>query len=61
MFSQRPAQTGKIKDDCWVCSRPVYEAEAAVHHLGLWIHADCYHAEKVSPESAPAVQKDPAD
>jgi hypothetical protein len=51
VFSQHPAKTGKIRDDCWACSRPVYEAEPAVCYLGLWLHVDCYHAEKVSPLS----------
>jgi hypothetical protein len=61
MFSQRPPQTKKIKDDCWACSKPVYEGESAVCHLGVWLHADCYHSETVSPESANPAHEDPAE
>ena len=38
--SYRPS--GKTKDDCWVCSAPVYEGDAAVRYLGLWIHESCF-------------------
>jgi hypothetical protein len=41
MFGPRPVLSRKIKDDCWVCSRPVYEGETAVSYLGLWVHPDC--------------------
>ena len=61
VFAQRPAPSGKIKDSCWACSRPVYEGDAAVSYLGLWLHVDCYHAEKVSTESDPVVHDDPAE
>jgi len=38
--SYRPA--GNAKDDCWVCSSPVYEGDASVRYLGLWIHESCF-------------------
>jgi hypothetical protein len=52
VFQKRRPPGGKVKEDCWVCSRPVYENEASVSYLGLWVHADCYDRANIclSPE-----------
>jgi hypothetical protein len=42
---------GKVKDRCVLCSTPVYESEAGVAYLGLWVHQACYRRENESPDS----------
>ena len=42
MFTPPHRQAGKAKDDCWVCSAPVYEGDASVRYLGLWMHEACF-------------------
>ena len=61
VFGPRLAQSRKIKDDCWACSKPVYEGETAVAYLGLWFHMDCYHSEIVFQQSAYPDHRDPAE
>ena len=38
-----------------LCSTPVYEAEAGIDFLGLWVHLSCYRRENElsDPESPP--------
>jgi len=40
-----------VKDDCWLCSAPVYEGDAAVTYLGLWIHQSCFLEENTPTDS----------
>jgi hypothetical protein len=50
MFSRSERPSGKVKDTCWACSRPVYESDPAVYYLGLWVHASCYHEGNIFAE-----------
>jgi hypothetical protein len=47
--SYRPA--GKPKDDCWICSAPVYAGDAAVRYLGLWMHESCFSDANLSGDA----------
>jgi hypothetical protein len=35
----------RVKDDCWFCSKPVYEGDASVRYSGLWVHEACFRDE----------------
>ena len=46
-------KSGPIKDQCLLCSTPVYESEVGVHYLGVWVHLSCYRSEQeyLKPET----------
>jgi len=51
VFSSSHRPSGNVKDDCWLCSAPVYEGDAAVTYLGLWIHQSCFLEENTPTDS----------
>jgi hypothetical protein len=42
---------GKVRDECWACSKPIYDSEPTVHQFGLLLHTSCFREENVSPDA----------
>ena len=53
MFAPSYRSSGKPKDDCWICSAPVYEWDATVRYLGLWMHESCFNDANLSGDASP--------
>ena len=53
MFAPSYRNRDKVKDDCWLCSAPIYEGEPVVRYTGLWIHEGCFERENLSRSDPP--------